>query len=44
MIRRVLRDGWTLADAEAEAAKIGMSRGPVRDFAIRYIEKNSKKQ
>jgi len=41
MIRRVLRDKWSVADAEAEALKIGMQKnGPVHTFAVKYIEKN----
>jgi len=37
MIRRVVRDGWTLADAEVEAAKAGLSAGKMWDFAHDYI-------
>ena len=39
MIRRVLRDGWKIADAEKEAAKVGLGDHPVLDeFAHKYIE------
>jgi uncharacterized protein (TIGR01244 family) len=43
MIRRVLRDGWTLEAAEAEAAQIGLRQSPhFLDFARAYIAKNKK--
>ena len=39
MIRRVLRDGWTIEKATEEAEKIGL-RGPsgLKDFAVQYIK------
>jgi uncharacterized protein (TIGR01244 family) len=40
MIRRVLRDGWTLEKAEAEAAAAGLTREAMRDFARGYIERH----
>lgn len=41
MIRRVLRDGWSLEKAEAEAEKIGLRESPhLSEFARRYIEKH----
>jgi protein tyrosine phosphatase (PTP) superfamily phosphohydrolase (DUF442 family) len=44
MIRRVVRDGWTLAAAEKEAEKIGLRESPhLKEFALRYIEKHAKK-
>ena len=44
MIRRVLRDGWTIEDAEKEAAKIGLREAPhLNEFARAYIEKHRKK-
>jgi protein tyrosine phosphatase (PTP) superfamily phosphohydrolase (DUF442 family) len=44
MIRRVLRDGWTVEAAEEEAAKVGLKHSPhLNDFARRYIEKHRKK-
>lgn len=44
MIRRVLRDGWTIERAEEEAAKIGLRESPhLNEFARKYIEKHSKK-
>lgn len=43
MIRRVLRDGWTVDAAEEEAKKIGLTEGPhLNEFARRYIERNRK--
>ena len=39
MIRRVLRDGWKVEDAEAEAMKIGLRESPHwNEFARKYIE------
>ena len=44
MIRRVLRDGWTIEDAEKEAEKIGLREAPhLNEFARAYIEKHRKK-
>jgi protein tyrosine phosphatase (PTP) superfamily phosphohydrolase (DUF442 family) len=44
MIRRVLRDGWTIAAAEKEAEKIGLRESPhLNEFARKYIEKYGKK-
>lgn len=41
MIRRVLRDGWKMADAEAEAERIGLRGYPVlTEFAHNYIERH----
>lgn len=43
MIRRVLRDGWRIEDAEAEAEKIGLRESPhLNEFARKYIEKHRK--
>ena len=39
MIRRVLRDGWKVEDAEEEAKKIGLRESPHwNEFARKYIE------
>jgi len=39
MIRRVLRDGWKVEDAEAEAVKVGLRESPRwLEFARKYIE------
>lgn len=44
MIRRVLRDGWTIEDAEKEAETIGLREAPhLNEFARAYIEKHRKK-
>jgi uncharacterized protein (TIGR01244 family) len=44
MIRRVLRDGWTIEDAEREAEKVGLREAPhLNEFARAYIEKHRKK-
>lgn len=44
MIRRVLRDGWTVEAAEEEAKKIGLRESPhLNEFARKYIAKNRKK-
>ena len=41
MIRRVLRDGWKIEDAEKEAEKVGPGDHPVlSDFAHKYIERH----
>jgi uncharacterized protein (TIGR01244 family) len=43
MIRRVLRDGWTIEAAEEEATKIGLKENPhLNEFARKYIERNRK--
>lgn len=43
MIRRVLRDGWTIEKAEEEAEKVGLKESPhLNEFARRYIEKHKK--
>ena len=44
MIRRVLRDGWTVEAAGEEAKKIGLRESPhLNEFARRYIEKHREK-
>jgi outer membrane protein assembly factor BamB len=41
MIRRALRDGWKIEDAEAEAVKVGLRESPHwLEFARKYIEKH----
>src|SRR5215208_530 len=43
MIRRVLRDGWSIEDAEKEAEKVGLRESPhLNEFARKYIEKHRK--
>ena len=41
MIRRVLRDHRTLADAEAEATRAGLKKPATLDFARGYIERHT---
>ncbi len=44
MIRRVLRDGWTVEKAEEEAEKIGLKNAPhLNQFARSYIERHKPK-
>ena len=40
MIRRVIRDGWSVADAENEATEVGMRSPALRDFALQYIQEH----
>jgi protein tyrosine phosphatase (PTP) superfamily phosphohydrolase (DUF442 family) len=43
MIRRVLRDGWTIEKAEEEAKKVGLVNAPhLTEFAKKYIETHRK--
>ena len=43
MIRRVLRDGWKVEEAEEEAKKIGLRESPHwNEFARKYIETHRK--
>jgi uncharacterized protein (TIGR01244 family) len=43
MIRRVLRDGWSVEKAEAEAKEIGLRDSPhLNEFARKYIEHHQK--
>lgn len=45
MIRRVLRDGWTIEKAEEEAKQVGLKDSPhLNEFARKYIEKYQKKK
>jgi uncharacterized protein (TIGR01244 family) len=43
MIRRVLRDGWTVEKADEEAKKLGLTNQDWQDFATDYIERHKKK-
>ncbi len=43
MIRRVVRDDWTLADAEDEANRAGLQAGKMLDFARDYAQRHGKK-
>lgn len=42
MIRRVVRDGWSVANAEAEATRAGLAAGKMLDFARHYVERHGK--
>jgi uncharacterized protein (TIGR01244 family) len=43
MIRRVVRDGWTIEKAEEEAKKVGLVNAPhLNEFARGYIERRKK--
>jgi outer membrane protein assembly factor BamB len=45
MIRRVLRDGWSIKDAEVEAEKVGLRESPHwNEFARKYIETHAPKK
>jgi hypothetical protein len=45
MIRRALRDGWSLDKAEEEAKKIGLTENPhLNEFAHSYIERHRKEK
>jgi len=44
MIRRVVRDGWTIEKAEEEAKKVGLVNAPhLNEFVRKYIESHPKK-
>jgi uncharacterized protein (TIGR01244 family) len=42
MIRRVVRDGWVVAKAEAEASRAGLPAGKMLDFALDYIQRHGR--
>ena len=42
MIRRVVREGWKVEKAQAEAAAAGLASEPMREFALGYIARHSK--
>ncbi|MEW6127817.1 MAG: sulfur transferase domain-containing protein [Acidobacteriota bacterium] len=42
MIRRVMRDGWTVEKAQEEAKKIGLTNQDWIDFAMDYLERHKK--
>jgi uncharacterized protein (TIGR01244 family) len=41
MIRRAIRDGWSVSDAEAEADEIGLTSAALKDFALQYIQNHA---
>jgi len=40
LIRRVVRDGMTVADAQAEAEMVGLRAASLREFALDYISRH----
>jgi uncharacterized protein (TIGR01244 family) len=40
MIKRVLRDGWSMGRALEEAEAIGLTSAPLKTFAVEYIERH----
>jgi uncharacterized protein (TIGR01244 family) len=40
MIKRVLRDGWSVEDALKEAQAIGLKLDSLREFALKYIDEH----
>jgi len=42
MVRRVLRDGWSIEKAEEEARKIGMHNPKLHEFVLDYIRRRQK--
>lgn len=42
MIRRVVRDGWAVAEAEAEANRAGLQSGKMLDFARDYVQRHGR--
>lgn len=40
MIHRVLKEGWTAEQAEAEARKVGLKMPETRQFALDYIQRH----
>jgi uncharacterized protein (TIGR01244 family) len=43
MIRRILRDGWSLEEAEAEADGIGLTSEKLREWARDYVREHTTK-
>jgi len=41
IVRRVLRDGWDLARAEAEAERVGLRAASLREYALAYVARHS---
>ncbi len=40
MVRRVIRDGWSVPDAEAEAREIGLDSEGLEAFVAQYLERH----
>jgi uncharacterized protein (TIGR01244 family) len=43
LIRRVLVDGWTVDKASEEAAALGLTSAPLKQFALNYVHTNGGK-
>ncbi len=44
MVRRVLREGWSVAEAQAEADRAGLKSPGMRDFALDFIRRHAEKK
>jgi len=40
LIRRVLRDGWEVAQAQEEAERVGLRAASLREFALDYVRRH----
>ncbi len=40
MVRRVIRDGWNVPDAEAEAREVGLDSEGLEAFVAQYLERH----
>ena len=40
LIRRVLRDGWEVAEAQTEAETVGLRAASLREFALDYVQRH----
>lgn len=40
LIRRVLKDGWDVPRAQAEAERVGLRSAGLRDFALDYVQRH----
>jgi len=44
LVKRVMRDGWTIAQATAEAKAIGLRSETLEAFALKYLADNDKER
>jgi len=44
LVKRVMRDGWTIAQATAEAKAIGLRSEKLEAFALRYLADNDRER
>jgi hypothetical protein len=42
LIKRVQLDGWSIERASEEAAALGLTRAPLKQFALDYIDAHRK--